>query len=153
MIEKAAYLKGYFEGIELDTTSKEGKVIAKLVDVIEAMAVRISELEELCDALDESLAYVEESVDILCSEVLDEDFDEDDDYLPFLNDEDEDYEAEEEDYYELDCPSCGETICFTADVDLETLACPACGELIGEIELSECDEDCENCPERENCEE
>ena len=40
-----------------------------------------------------------------------------------LDDEDEDG-----DFFEIVCPSCGETICFDESVDPENLTCPACNE-------------------------
>lgn len=44
---------------------------------------------------------------------------------------------EDEEFYEVECPSCGETICFDASVDLDNLTCPACNEKFS----CECDED------------
>ena len=37
----------------------------------------------------------------------------------------------DEDYYEIVCPSCGETVCFDQELDPENLICPACGEKFG----------------------
>lgn len=42
-----------------------------------------------------------------------------------------------EDYYEIECPACGETVCFDSSVDLSDLTCPACNEKFS----CECDED------------
>ena len=36
-----------------------------------------------------------------------------------------------EDYYEIVCPSCGETVCFDESVNAESLVCPACGSPLG----------------------
>ena len=42
--------------------------------------------------------------------------------------------CDDEEYYEILCPSCGETVCFDGSAfDEETLLCPACGSEIGEI--------------------
>ena len=54
-------------------------------------------------------------------------------------DEDEDCDGDCEncsgcddtDYYEIVCPSCGETVCFDESLDPENLTCPACGEKFG----------------------
>ena len=147
--EMAAYLKGLVDGLELDSTTKEGKVISKMLEVIEEMAIRINDLEDDCDNLYD---YVEEMATDIVS--IEEDLYDDEaeyDDLDDLLDEEDDYDLfDDEDYYEIECPSCGEVICFSAEVDLDELACPACGELIGEIEL--CDEDCESCPDKESCE-
>lgn len=146
--ESAAYLKGLVDGLELDAATKEGKIIVKMIDVLEEMAVRINDLE---DENDELYSYIEEmGADIVALEDdfygaddLYEDEAEYDDLDDLLEDED----VEDEDYYEVECPSCGEKICFAADIDVEKLACPACGELIGEIEFvdEECDGDCSAC--------
>ena len=34
-------------------------------------------------------------------------------------------------FYEIVCPSCGETVCFDQELDPENLICPACGEKFG----------------------
>lgn len=48
------------------------------------------------------------------------------------DDEDFDGEEEEEDeefeYYEIECPSCGEVISIDSEMPIENLICPACGE-------------------------
>ena len=31
-------------------------------------------------------------------------------------------------FFEIECPSCGEVVCFDETIDPENLACPACGE-------------------------
>ena len=56
--EKVAYLKGLAEGLALDTESKEGKLIAAIIDVLDDMSGKFEDLEdELCD--------VEDGLDIL----------------------------------------------------------------------------------------
>ncbi len=116
--EKAAYLKGLCEGLEPDATTKEGKLIKALVELVSDMADEISVLEEeldtvhaYCEELDEDLGYVEELL------VEEEDEDGEDDFDEF----------DEDEYYEVECPACGETICFDCSVDPEELTCPACG--------------------------
>lgn len=139
--ENAAYLKGLFEGYEIDTEKKEGKIISKLLDLVCDMADKIAaleadnkELHEYAEELDQDLGELEEEFYYGASD-SDEDYDD-------LN-EDEDYEGEEEDYYELECPSCGEVICFDDSLDPASLVCPACGEKIEDIEI--CDGNCDEC--------
>ena len=51
--EKVAYLKGLAEGLTLDTDTKEGKLIAAIIDVLDDMAEKFVDLEdELCDVED-----------------------------------------------------------------------------------------------------
>ena len=139
--ESAAYLKGLVEGLELGCDTKESKVIVKMLEVIEEMAARIDALEE---ENNEIYACLEEISSDLAD--LEEDFYEIDGEAEYEDLDDilaEDYDCEEEDYYEVECPSCGEKICFSSEVDVEKLACPACGELIGEIEFSDEEVDAE----------
>ena len=142
--ENAAYLKGLFEGYELDKTTKEGKIISEMLTLMCDMADKIAaleadnkELHEYVEELDQDLGAVEEDLYF--------DDDEDDDYDD-LND-DEDYEGEECEYYELECPSCGEIICFDDSLSTEEITCPACGEKITDIEI--CDGDCDACDDEE----
>ncbi|MBQ8818899.1 MAG: hypothetical protein IJZ83_09990 [Clostridia bacterium] len=147
--ERASYIKGLCDGMEIDKTSKEGKVIAALCELVSNMAVAIEELEEeVCDLrdyieeLDKDLGEVEE---ILCDS---DDYDDyEDDYECDGNCEccDEDCELADDEYFEVECPSCGETICFDESIDPEELACPACGEkfecLISEEDIRALDEE------------
>ncbi|NLL70131.1 MAG: hypothetical protein GX238_03250 [Epulopiscium sp.] len=47
--EQVAYLKGLVDGLEIDTKTKEGKVLTAIVEVLEDMALVISDLEEFAD--------------------------------------------------------------------------------------------------------
>lgn len=140
--KESAYLRGLLEGYELDTNKKEVKLLSKMLELIDAMADRIAaleadnaELREYVEELDHDLGAVEE--DLYMTD--DEDYDEYDDE-----------EDEDEGYYEVECPSCGEIVCFDESIDLGSLVCPACGEPVNDVEL--CDGDCENCDENP-CEE
>ena len=145
--ENAAYLKGLFDGYELDKNSKEGKIIAGLIDLVADMADKIAaleadnkELHEYCEELDSDLGQLEEEFFEIDS---DEEYDDYDD----LND-DEDFECDDDsEYFELECPSCGEVICFDSSLDTDSLVCPACGEKIEDIEI--CDGNCEECDDEE----
>lgn len=71
--EKVAYIKGLSDGLELDTTTKEGKVLNAIVDVLEEFADLIdeldydlSDLEETVDELDEDMMYLEDAVIECC---------------------------------------------------------------------------------------
>ena len=113
--EKVAYLKGLAEGLNLDTEkSKEGKLISVMIGILEELAMSVEDLEENAlnlgeeiDVLSDDLSDVEEVV-----------FDEEDDDL-------EDYD---DDWFEVECPTCGADIM----VDDEALTdgeveCPSCG--------------------------
>ena len=135
IIKKAAYIKGLFEGYEIDATAKEGRILSELLALVEDMADEISalkadnrELHEYVEELDHDLGEVEEEL------YFEDDYD----------DEDEDeYDDEDSEYYEIVCPSCGEVVCFDDTLEEDELICPACGELVTGVEL--CDGDCSNC--------
>ena len=152
--EKAAYIKGLADGLELDKTTKEGKLIDALIDIVSELTDAIYDIDEDLDTLndyieeiDEDLGAVEELLyDDDCDCDCDCDCDDDDDFECDGDCDwcDEDCELADEDYFEVECPSCGETICFDSTIDPEELACPACGEkfecLISEEDLEALDE-------------
>ena len=142
--ENAAYIKGLFEGYELDKASKEGRIISELLTLVADMADKINaleadnkELHEYVEELDQDLGAVEEDLYF-----DDEDYEDYDD----LND-DEEYDGEDCEYFELECPSCGEIICFDDSLSTDEITCPACGEKITDIEI--CDGDCDACDDDE----
>ena len=126
--EKVAYLRGLFEGYEIDTDKKEGRILKEMLAVLEDMALSISDLEEENDALQGVL-------DAMIEDIYDEDdsYDEED---PDAMDLDPDAEL-----FEVVCPSCGEEI-FVDEETLEMgdIECPACGEEL-EFDLSSLDEE------------
>ena len=144
--ENAAYIKGLFDGYEIDTNTKEGKIISKMLELLSDMADKINALEadnkdlhEYVEELDHDLGEVEEEVYFYDEDEYD-DYDDFDDF-----DEDEDFDLDDDGYYEIQCPSCGDIVCFDESLSLEDLVCPACGEKIGDVEI--CDGDCANCDE------
>ena len=151
--ENAAYLKGLFDGYEIDKNTKEGKIISEMLVLLADMADKINaleadnkELHEYVEELDHDLGEVEEEL-YFSDDYYDYDDDEDYEDYDDLND-DEDYDLEYGEFYEIECPSCGEIVCFDDSLEVDELVCPACGEKIGGIEIcdgncAECEEDCE----------
>lgn len=121
--EKAAYAKGLADGLNLDENDGTVKVVKALLDLVDDMAQEINDLEyaydELCDQLDAVDADLADLEEDYYEEFDDEDFDDDFD--------DEDFENET--YYEVTCPSCGETTCVGEEILLTGgIDCPKCGE-------------------------
>jgi len=154
--EKAAYLKGYMDGLELDTEKPEGKMIAKIVELLCDVTKRVTDIEETTIAISDELDEIEEDLDAIEDFILDEededydeDFDDEDDDDDFYDDddfEDEGFEYGDEDsiIYEVKC-ACGEVINFDEDVLEEgSMICPNCGETL-EFSVEE-DEDEEEMP-------
>ena len=124
--EKAAYVKGLFDGMELDMNDKQNKILKSLIDLVSEMAEEISELgqcyDDVCDqidALDEDLTGVED--------VLFED-DNDDEKVC---DCDTCVGAGDDMTYEVTCPTCGKTIALSEEaVEQGSMKCPNCDELL-----------------------
>ena len=142
--KESAYLRGLLEGYELDSNKKETKLFAKMLELIDEMADHITaleadnaELREYIEELDHDLGAVEEDLYVT---------DEDDEYYDDEDEDEYDEYDDEEDYYELECPSCGEIVCFDGSLNPDNLVCPACGEKIADVQL--CDGECEECDEK-----
>ena len=100
--EKVAYLKGLAEGLALDTESKEGKLIAAIIDVLDDMSEKFVDLEDDDDEYDEDEDDDEEYFETTCP-VCEEEIVFDEDTL---------------ESGEIRCPNCGEKLEF----DLSDLA-------------------------------
>jgi DNA-directed RNA polymerase subunit RPC12/RpoP len=133
LTEKMSYLKGYIDGIDFDTASKEGKILANVIDVmhdmvayIEDLQGQVDELTELCEILDEDLGSVEDDFYDDDEDDFDDDFDDDDDDCDLFDDDDFD---DDDDLYEVVCPTCGDSILLDGGMlDEGSMACPNCGE-------------------------
>ena len=128
--EKVAYIKGLAEGLNLDEGTKEGKILAAVIDVLGDITEEICDIEDGCDelmeqidAVDEDLSGVEELVygDDDCCDCDD---------------------CDDDDLYEVECPSCHDTIYLDGDMlEEEGMTCPNCGT---ELEF-DFDCDCDDC--------
>lgn len=139
--EKSAYLKGLMEGINLNTESNEGKMIAAIVDLLGDVTKRVGDIEETTIAISDELDEIEEDLDAIEDYILDdedeedwddEDWDEDD--TDELDDEEseEGFEFGDEDttIYEVEC-ACGEVIDFDEEtLEKGSIVCPNCGETL-----------------------
>ena len=126
---KAAYIRGLMAGMEFDPASKNGKVIAAMMDLLEEMAATVTEHDNALDQVYDEL------------ETLDQDLD--DVVADLYGDDEEENEEEGEDLYEVTCPNCG----AVSTVDEETLldqeselVCPNCGAAF-DIELEGTEEE------------
>ena len=146
--EKAAYLKGYMDGLNLDTEKPEGKMIASIVDLLCDVTKRLSDIEETTIAISDELDEIEEDLDAIEDYILDEEDEYDDEYEDEFDDfDDDDFEDEGFDFgdeettiYEVKC-ACGNIIDFDEEtLEKGSMKCPECGELL-EFSLEEEDED------------
>lgn len=137
--EKVAYIKGLAEGLALDDTTKEGKLLAAIIDVLDDISVEIDDVEETVadmadqiDAVDEDLSSLEEIIY-------------DDDDCDCDCDCDDDCCCEDDEVYEVECPACNDIIYLDADMLAEDgIDCPNCGTPL-EFDFDCCDDDCCGC--------
>lgn len=148
MKEKAAYLKGLIDGLGIDESTKEGKVI-------KAMSELLSEMADAVDGIDEDVTRAYDQINDLREELedLEADLYEDDDADESDEEEDEetsdDEESDEDDnadvagepYYEVACPACGNTVYVSEDdLDAGEAICPTC-KVAFEVALADEEDD------------
>ncbi len=138
--ERASYIRGLMEGLELDPKAKETKVLNAMVELLDDLCVSVEELEDGFDLLSEQVDEIDEDLGN-----VEEDF----------------YGLEDDDCgcghhhggdaeFEVTCPSCNETIELTDDM-LEDggIVCPRCGETL-EFDFDDDEEcGCEECQGKE----
>lgn len=125
--EKSAYLKGLADGLELDTTKAEGKIINALLDLVAEMAEKLTDLDDEVATLGDYIEEIDEDLGNVEECVYDDECDCcDDDDCYDCDDEDCDCCCGDEDFREALCPNCNETVCYESSIEPEDLSCPAC---------------------------
>jgi len=61
--EKVAYLKGLVEGLGLDETTKEGRIIKAIIDVIDDMSLTVSDMEDGLSEMSEQIDAIDEDLE------------------------------------------------------------------------------------------
>lgn len=138
MLEKVAYLKGLAEGLGIDDSTKEGKVLGLIIDLLDDVALTLADVGEGFAILGEQLDSLDEDIDEIMEDLYE---DEEEDCCcgghHHHHGEDDFFDGE---LYEVTCPSCGDIICVDEDMlDEGEINCPGCGELLefdfdGELE-------------------
>ena len=125
--EKVAYLKGLVEGLGVDESTKEGRIIKAVVDVLDDMALTVTETEDSVSELSEQVDAIDEDL-----EDLEKDY--------YGEEDDEEEDGDDADYYEVTCPKCGEKVYLDDDILSEgEMNCPSCGEKLEFDFDGECD--------------
>ena len=110
--ERVAYLRGLAEGLKVSDTTSEGKLILKIIDVLEDIADAISELDESQAELDEYVEDIDEDLSAVEEQLYGE-------------------EDEGADFMEIECPKCGEKVYFdSATLEKVELICTECNNQI-----------------------
>ena len=128
----AAYLQGLVDGLGIDDTTKEGKII-------KAMSALLGEMAEVIESVDEDLSRAYDQINDLNDELedLEADLYEEDEDGESEDAEDEDTDDDDdakdddiasEPFYEVACPNCGETVYVSEDdLDAGEANCAHCG--------------------------
>ena len=144
--KRAAYLQGLVDGLGVDESTKEGKII-------KAMSALLAEMAEALEGVDEDLSRAYDQINDLHDELEDleadlyedEDDDEDDEDDEEDADDANDDDIASEPFYEVACPNCGETVYVSEDdLDAGEANCAHCGvtfEVALEGDEEEPDED------------
>ena len=123
--EKVAYLKGLAEGMKLDESTNEGKLLLAILDVLNDMAEEFADVEDEIVDLEDGLDAVSDDLNDLEEFLYDESADEDDE------------EDDDDELFVTTCPECEDEVVFDESVleDGEVI-CPNCGAKL-EFDLSD----------------
>lgn len=118
---RISYLRGLAEGMELSESSKEGKILTEILNVLEDMSDSILDLEDEHDELEGYIETIDEDLND-----LEEEF--------YMDDEDCECGCDCDDsYLEVECPNCNDSVCIDTDIlensDCE-ITCPNCDEVV-----------------------
>lgn len=131
--EKVAYLRGLAEGMKLDDTTNEGKLLKAIIEIMDDFALTMDDMEEVQEQMNEQIDDIDEDLAEVERVIFDEDETDDDEVC----------------YKEIECPHCHEKM----DVDIDAIGdegtiikCPSCNK---EIEVEwECT--CDECEDNED---
>lgn len=124
--EKVAYLQGLTKGLNVNERSAEGKLLVNIVDVLDDLAQEFDSIYVAQQDLEEYVETIDEDLTDLEDEVYEPEDDTDDDFV------------------EVECPACHETVTFEAgflnDDEAIEVTCPTCGGIVYENDLDVGDE-------------
>ena len=135
--EKIAYIKGLAEGLSLDDSTKEGKILNAIIDLLGDITEEICDIEDGCDELMEQIDAVDEDLASL------EDIIYEDDECDCDCGCDDCDDCCDDEVYEIECPACNDIIYLDADMLAEEgMVCPNCGTDL-EFDFDGCDCECD----------
>ncbi len=130
--EKVARLKGLMEGLEINSETKEGKVLMYVVDILEDLAFAINDIEDDQEELSQYIEEIDDDLGELEDDFYGEECDgncdecgEDCVYIENIDDDDIDDDDIGE-FYQVTCPSCGEPVFLDDSIDPSRVICPSC---------------------------
>jgi len=115
---RVAYLQGLSAGMNIESDSREGRILNGIIEVLDEFAQSLKEMEAAQDQLEDYLESIDEDLFHLEEGIY--------------NDAED--SEQEDDYLEVDCPRCGEVVCFDSDIleddDTVEVTCPNCDEVV-----------------------
>jgi len=125
--ERASYIRGLMDGLELDPNAKETKVLNAIVELLDDLCVSVEELEDGFDDLSEQVDEIDQDL----GSVEEDFYDLDDGCGCGHHHHHGDFDDLDGAEFEVTCPSCGDTIQLTDDLLEEGhITCPGCGETL-----------------------
>ena len=129
--EKSAYLKGLAEGMKLDASKDETKLLGAVIDLLSDIAEKLDELDGDLETAKDYIEEIDEDLGSLEEYVLG-----DDDCDCCDDDDDDDCDCDcccgDNDFRMLMCPHCNEEIYFDDSIEPDELICPACGKPVAD---------------------
>ena len=119
--KKAAYLQGLVDGLGIDDTTKEGKIIKAMSALLGEMADAIAAMDDDLTCAYDQINDLSEELEDLEADLYEDEDDEDDSDAEEETDEDDDANDDDiasEPFYEVACPNCGETV-YVSEDDLD----------------------------------
>lgn len=123
ILDKVAYLRGFADGLGISEKSDEGKLISKLIDVLDELAFEVSLISEEQEDLSEITYSINESLSDLEDDFYGEELEDDmwDDEFLVCPECDSDIYVSSEDLYNSDedirCPECDTVIISSEEID------------------------------------
>jgi len=115
---RVAYLQGLSAGLDFNADSKEGKLLKGIIDVLDEFADSVGDLEEAQEQMEDYLENIDEDLYHLEDEIYEENG----------------LHTCSENHVEVDCPRCGEIVCFDSEIleddDIVEVTCPNCDEVV-----------------------
>ncbi len=144
--EKAAYIKGLMEGMSIDTSKGEGKILAAMADLLEDLSLTVLDIEDEAATLRDYIEEIDEDLGAVekqryCGDVCDCGCD--DDCVCCDCDDDDCDCCDCCECLELECPACGEPVYIDEDDvdDIDELECPSCGQVLNVVEIGDVEDE------------
>jgi len=131
--EKVAYLQGLTNGMDINSDTREGRLLINVVDVLEDIAEAVEGVRLQQNDLEQFVETIDEDLTVLEDEYYDIDIETVDAHGAEYGDEDG------IDFVEVECPSCHEMVHFEEELLLDDegieVSCPNCGGVVYDSEF------------------